>query len=222
MMRNDTKIFSELAGAVVYMDRDKTVKLVKKALKEGIGAEAITEKGLAKGMDIVGEKYEKGEYYVPEMLIASDTMKAGFEALGPVFKENGLAKGNHNLKAVIGVIEGDFHEMGKDLVCIMLEAAGFQVTDLGRDVPIAKFVETAVEQDAGLICLSSLMSTSMLGMKDVIVLLQKRGLKQRFKVMVGGACVTADYARQIGADGYAPNAAAAVREAKIIMAAHSK
>ncbi len=217
MKKPDEKISKNLAMSVLEMDRDRAVILVQRALESGANARLAVEKGLARGMEMVGEKYEKGEYYVPELLTAHEVMKAGLEVLQTQQQNREPTSVYANPQVVIGVMEGDFHEIGKDLVKIMLETGGFRVTDLGRDVPIKQFVEVAIKEDAGLICLSSLMSTSMLGMTEVIGLLKKKGVRNKFKVMVGGACVTEDYARQIGADGYAPNAAAALREARNLM-----
>jgi len=217
MKKPDEKISKNLAMSVLEMDRDRAVILVQRALESGANARLAVEKGLARGMEMVGEKYEKGEYYVPELLTAHEVMKAGLEVLQTQQQKREPTSVYANPQVVIGVMEGDFHEIGKDLVKIMLETGGFRVTDLGRDVPIKQFVEVAIKEDAGLICLSSLMSTSMLGMTEVIGLLKKKGVRNKFKVMVGGACVTEDYARQIGADGYAPNAAAALREARNLM-----
>ncbi len=210
-------IYKELAGAVVAMDENKVISLAKKVLEGSSDIDRAITEGLEKGMETVGVKYEQGDYFVPELLIAFDVMNVGLNILQPRIKTPGNTSVFTNPRVIIGVMEGDFHEIGKDLVKIMLETAGFHVTDLGRDVSIKKFLDAAVKEDAGLICLSSLMSTSMLGMNEVISLLVKKGLRKRFKIMVGGACVTADYARKIGADGYAANAAAAMREAKKLM-----
>jgi len=216
---NDTKfnVIEELAKSVVLLDDAKAVNLAKKVIADGIDIDMAITSGLVRGMAMAGEKYEKGEYFVPELLVASDVMNAGLNILRPGPKASNTAAGFANPKVVIGVIEGDVHEIGKNLVKLMLETAGFQIIDLGPDVPIRKFMETAVTEDAGLICLSGMMSTSLLGMKDVINMLNKEGLRKRFRVMVGGACVSAAYAHEIGADGYAGNAMAAVREAKSLM-----
>jgi len=217
-MKNEINtIAAGLARAVILMDKDEVVSLANTVKDSGLDVNIAITAGLTRGMEETGLKYEQGEYFLPEILMAYDAMKAGMNILRPGLKVTGQADQYSNPRVVIGVMEGDFHEIGKDLVKLMLEVGGFEVTDLGRDVPITKFVQTAAEQKAGLLCLSSLISTSMLGMPEVIQQLETRELRQQIKVMIGGACVTADYARQIGADGYADNAAAALRQARLLM-----
>jgi dimethylamine corrinoid protein len=210
-------ILTSLADAVINMDEESAVLFSRKAVASGIAAYQAVREGLAKGMEVVGERYEKGIYFVPELLIAADTMYAGMNVLKPYLRTENLSDASSNYRAVIGVIEGDTHDIGKNLVKIMLEAAGFQIIDLGSDVPIFHFVEAAVKEKADMICLSSLMTTSMLGMSAVMGMLTKEGVRDRFKVLVGGACVSPAFARQIGADGYAPNASAAVAKAKALL-----
>jgi len=217
MNKDNFNIIEELANSVVLLDDAKAVDLAKRVIADGIDVDRAITAGLVRGMEMVGEKYEKGEYFVPDMLVASDVMYAGLNILRPGLKASDTSSGFANPKVVIGVIEGDVHEIGKNLVKLMMETAGFQLTDLGPNVPIREFVETAIKEDAGLICLSGMMSTSLLGMKEVVDLLVNEGVRERFKIMVGGACVSETYAREIGADGYAGNAVAAVRKAKYLM-----
>jgi dimethylamine corrinoid protein len=212
-----SQIIDGLTDAVVNMDEAKAIRLSKEAISNGIDAYQAISKGLARGMEIVGENYDKGVYFVPELLVASDAMNAGMEILKPHLKTGkSLFKGKQPI-IVIGVTEGDTHDIGKNLVKIMMEVSGFQIVDLGRDVPIRRFVDSAVAEKADLICLSSLMSTTMLRMGDIIKLLVSEGLRDNFKVMVGGACISPVFAQRIGADGYAPNAIAAVAKAKKLL-----
>lgn len=210
------RLLKKLADSVVEMDEKKAARLAREAVLKGIDPYLAISKGLARGMEIVGEQYEKGISFIPELLLSSDAMYAGMDILKPYLlrKRSGI---NNNYRVVIGVVEGDIHDIGKNMVKIMLESAGFQVFDLGRDVPLQRFVEESIDKEADLICLSSLMSTSMLAMGDFIHMLSVRGVRQEFKVMVGGACISQAFANKIGADGYAPNAMAAVRKARILL-----
>jgi len=212
-----SQIIDGLTDAVVNMDEAKAVRLSREAISKDIDAYHAISKGLARGMEIVGKNYDKGVYFVPELLVASDAMNAGMEILKPHLKtDRALFEGKQPI-VIIGVIEGDTHDIGKNLVKIMMEVSGFQMIDLGRDVPIWRFLDSATDKKADLICLSSLMSTTMLHMGDIIKLLIKEGLRDNFKVMVGGACISASFAQRIGADGYAPNAIAAVAKAKKLL-----
>ena len=162
-------------------------------------------------MNKAGVLYEKEEYFVPELLICSDAMYAGLEILRPHLKKSD-AKEKH--KVVIGVIEGDTHDIGKNLVKIMMDAAGFEMFDLGRNVPLANFIEKAKEVDADLICLSTLMTTTMDGMAEVIEMLIEEGIRDKFKVLIGGGPISEGFAKKINADGYADNATNAVSLSK--------
>jgi dimethylamine corrinoid protein len=207
----------DLAASVVEMDEKKAAQLAREAVLQGVDPYLAISKGLARGMEIVGEQYEKGISFIPELLLSSDAMYAGIDILKPLILSR---KGNESVRhcrVVIGVVEGDVHDIGKNLVIIMLEADGFAVIDLGRDVPLRRFIETAVQEKADMICLSALMSTSMLALGDFIRMLIDEGVRQEFKVMVGGACISQAFANKIGADGYAPNAMAAVRKARNLL-----
>ncbi|MFC1990479.1 cobalamin-dependent protein [Chloroflexota bacterium] len=188
-------------------------EMVQAALDEGVGAEEILNRGLISGMDVLGQQFEKKEAYVPELLLAARAMSAAIEIL-----ESHLAKAKAEAakaKVVLGTVQGDIHNIGKNLVGIMLAGAGFEVHDLGIDIPPQGFVDAAKE-GAGLICMSSLLVTSLPFMKTTIEALRDAGIKD-IKTMVGGAIVTQAYAQKIGADGYAPNAAAAARKAKELL-----
>ena len=197
-------ILNQLAEAVVDGDDDLAEELAQKVLDEGIvdPYNAIVN-GLARGMAIVSDQYEKGEAFVPHLLLASGAMYAGMDILTPAMKT-----GEEGVRAVgvIGTIEGDVHDIGKNLVKTMLSAGGFEMIDLGADVPIEKFIETAKEHKADLISMSALMTTTMTNMEKVIEILQEEGIRDSMKVMVGGAPVSEEYATAIGADSTHPDA----------------
>ncbi len=202
-------IIYRLTQAVIDMDATRAAEAAAAVIQHHVDPyEAIIE-GLAKGMDKVNELFESEEYFVPEILLCADAMNAGIEVLRPYLpKETTWNK----KKVVIGVVKGDTHDIGKNLVKIMLDNAGFEMHDLGRNVPYAKFVDTAGELKADLVCLSTLMTTTMDGMQVIIEDLKKAGIASR--VMVGGGPISPGFAKNIGADGYAKNAAEAVRVAK--------
>ncbi len=207
----------DLVASVVEMDEKKAAQLAREAVLQGVDPYLAISKGLARGMEIVGERYEKGISFIPELLLSSDAMYAGIDILKPLILSRKGNEPGRSCRVVIGVVEGDVHDIGKNLVKIMLEADGFTVIDLGRDVPLRRFIETAVQEKTDMICLSALMSTSMLALGDFIRMLNDEGVRQEFKVMVGGACISQAFANKIGADGYAPNAMAAVRKARNLL-----
>ncbi|HBC94498.1 MAG TPA: cobalamin-binding protein [Pelotomaculum sp.] len=204
------RILNDLAEGVVNLDSELAIKASHEAVQEKIDAYVAINDGLVKGMNEAGRLYEEGEYFVPELLLASDALYEGLEILKPHLKK---AEGSEKVKIVLGVVEGDTHDIGKNLVKIMLEVGGFEVIDLGRDVPAEDFVAKAKEVNAGVIGLSTLMTTTMPVMARVIELLEQEGLKGQVKVLVGGGPVSPAFARKIGADGYAENANTAVRVA---------
>ena len=208
------ELFRGLSDAIVAMDEEKTVELSKAIIAGNIDAYEAIEKGLSQGMERVGRLFEEEEYFVPELLICSDAMYAGLEILRPHIT---AAETDKKHRVVIGVIQGDTHDIGKNLVKIMLEASRFEVFDLGRDVPPARFVEKAKELGADLIAISTLMTTTMEDMGTVIKLLKEDGSRGRFKVMVGGGPISKRFADRIGADGYAVNAGAAARMAQALL-----
>jgi corrinoid protein of di/trimethylamine methyltransferase len=201
------KLFKELESAVVEMDEERVIKLANQVIAEGIDPFEAIDQGLSKGMERAGQLFEEEEYFIPELLMCSDAMYAGLDILKPHLKTTREKKGS----VVIGVIEGDTHDIGKNLVKIMLETSGFEVTDLGRDIPPARFIEIAKEKNAQIIALSTLMTTTMDGMQEVVQLLIQEGIRDRFKVIVGGGPISPGFANRIGADGYATNAAEAVK-----------
>ncbi len=209
------RLFKELEDAVVEMDEERAVEASNRVVAEGIDAYEAIEKGLAAGMERAGQLFDEEEYFIPELLICSDAMYAGMEVLRPHIRQEDVAEKH---KVVIGVVEGDTHDIGKNLVKIMLETSGFDVTDLGRDIPPERFVETAKELNAGIIALSTLMTTTMDGMGEVVRRLNEQGIRDRFKVIVGGGPISQAFADRIGADGYAHNAADAVKLARRLVA----
>lgn len=202
------ELFQKLSDAVVDMDEDSVKQFSYKVIEKGIDAFEAIDNGLSKGMDRAGKLFEEEEYFVPELLMCADAMNAGVEILKPHIKIKGLRK-KHNV--VIGVIEGDTHDIGKNLVKLMLETSSFNVIDLGRDVPPQTFVDRAIEEKAEIIMISSLMTTTMDEMGDVVAILKKQSIKDRFKVVVGGGPVSQSFADKIGADGYSKDAANAVK-----------
>ncbi len=204
----------EVAEKLIAGKADEVRSLVKEAIDEGQDVSKILNEGLVAGMSVVGEKFKKNEFYVPEVLIAARAMKAGMELLNPILLEKNI-KGVGTM--VLGTVRGDLHDIGKNLVGMMLEGAGFEVIDLGVDVASEKFIQAAKEKNANLVGLSALLTTTMLAMKDVTQAVEKEGLKGKLKVMIGGAPITQDYADEIGADGYAPDAASAVDTAKELL-----
>lgn len=213
MEREHSLILDELARSVVEMDKDRAREAATAALRMKVDPYLAIMQGLAKGMDKVNELYEAEEYFVPEILVCADAMYAGIEVLRPYLpkEEAGSRK-----KVVIGVMKGDTHDIGKNLVKILLDNAGFEMHDLGRDVAYAKFVDTAGAISADIVCLSTLMTTTMDGMEVVIHDLKKAGSKA--KVLVGGGPISPGFAKNIGADGYAKNAAEAVKVARSVLA----
>jgi len=193
---------------------DEVKSLTQKALDAGDPPEKILKEGLIKAMDRIGVLFKNNEIYIPEVLIAARAMHAGLGVLKPI-----LAKSNTSAaaKIVIGTVKGDLHDIGKNLVGMMLEGAGFEVIDIGIDAPPEKFIQAAKDHKANVIGMSALLTTTMMQMKGTVEALQAAGLKGKVKTMVGGAPVTDEFARQIGADGYAADAASAVSKLKELL-----
>lgn len=205
------ELIKKLSDAVVDMEEDETVEISKQCVENDINAYEAIDKGLANGMNRAGELYEEGEYYIPELLMCSDAMYAGLDVLKPHLKKD---ENEVKEKVVIGVVQGDTHDIGKNLVRIMMETEGFEVIDLGRDIPPIDFVEKAKEVGASIIVLSTLMTTTMDGMAEVVNILKSQGLKDKIKVMIGGGPISQSYADKIGADGYTTDASKAAKFAK--------
>lgn len=205
--------FQKMIEALIEGDEKKLTNVAQSALDEGVSAKEILEKGLMAGMDIVGEKMEAEDMFIPEVLRSAKTMSAVIDTLKPLLAEGDIGA---VAKVIIGTVKGDLHDIGKNLVAMMLESAGFDVYDLGADVPPDKFVEEIKDKDADILCLSALLTTTMPMMKTTISALAESGLRDKVKVMVGGAPVTQDFADQIGADGYAHDAGSATKLAKAL------
>lgn len=202
---------ASIAEALQRGDAGKVEELIRLALEEELSPKEILENGLIKGMNIVGIKFKNNEIYVPEVLIAARAMYAGMNILRPKLVETGVKNIG---KVAIGTVRGDLHDIGKNLVKMMLEGAGFEVVDLGVDVSANKFVAAVKEHQPDIVGMSALLTTTMVYMPEVIKSLEAAGLRDRVKVMIGGAPVTQNYAEQIGADGYSPDAASAAEDAK--------
>lgn len=217
-MNEKETLLNQLSNAVLEMEEDEVVTLSNSYIEKGYDAlEGISE-GLAPGMNKAGDLYENEEYYIPELLLCSDAMYAGIDILRPHIRQE-EDTGAHKLTAVVGVVEGDTHDIGKNLFKIMLETVGFEVHDLGRDVPTDLFVEKAKEVHADLVGMSTLMTTTMTNMGVVIKKLVDAGIRDDVIIMVGGGPISADFAKKIGADGYEPDASSAAKRAKELVLA---
>lgn len=205
------KLLQNLSDAVLNMEEEQAITAAQIIVETGIDAYEGIEKGLADGMERAGKLFEEGEYFIPELLMCSDAMYAGLEILKPYLKINNAGERE---KIVIGVIEGDTHDIGKNIVKIMLETAGYEIIDLGRDVPPADFVSRASQTGAKIIAVATLMTTTMDGMQEIIRILQQKNLRGNFHVLIGGGPVSQAFADKIGADAYAANATIAVRKVR--------
>ncbi len=189
----------------------KMVKqLVATAIEEGYSAQDILENGLLHGMGIIGAKFKNNEVFVPEVLVAARAMNMGVEMLKPLLQEAGVKSAG---KVCIGTVQGDLHDIGKNLVRLMMEGKGLEVIDLGTDVLPETFVQAAIDNDCQIICCSALLTTTMNVMKDVVEAVEKAGIRDKVKIMVGGAPITQAFCDQIGADSYTPDATAAAAQA---------
>lgn len=208
-------MLQELADAVVSCKKDVVLAAVEKAKGEKMDPSEIIEKGLAAGMNEVGVRFERGKLFLPHVMMAADAMNAGVAALKDLMPEK--SSGSKMGVIVNGTVEGDVHDIGKSIVSTMLQSAGFEVHDIGRDVPTRNFIQKAKEVHADMIGISALMTTTLQGQKDIIELLKEEGLRSKIKVMVGGAPATQAWADKIGADCYAENASEAVAKAKELL-----
>lgn len=201
----------ELISVAVQKGKAKDIKvLVQQAIDEGVAAESILNDGLMAGMNIIGGKFKRDEVFVPEVLVAGRAMNTGTAMLKPLLA--GSTRENKG-KVLIGTVKGDMHDIGKNLVKMMIEGKGFEVVDLGVDVPADKFLKTAEEGQFDIVCLSALLTTTMNEMKCVVEEFQKAGVRDRYKIMIGGAPITQSFCNAIGADSYTPDAATAAETA---------
>ena len=213
-MADTEGLLHEIADAVISCKKDKVLEAVEKAKTE-LPPEEIIEKGLSPGMNQVGVLFERGKLFLPHVMMAADAMSAGVKLL-----EENMPAGTQKKKLgviVNGTVEDDVHDIGKSIVSTMLQSAGFEVHDIGRDVPVRNFIEKAKEVDANMIGISALMTTTLQGQREIIDMLKEEGMRSKIKVMVGGAPATQAWADKIGADCYAENASEAVAKAKELL-----
>jgi len=201
------EILKSISEQLVKGEDEEVLNLTKAAINENIPADSILNQGLVSGMNVVGELFRKHEIFLPEVLMAAKAMYAGMEQLKPLLIKEGIPTLG---KIVIGTVHGDLHDLGKNLVGIMLKGAGFEVVDLGKNVLPEEFVESAVNENASVIGMSALLTTTMPAMQKVVQILEERNLKGKIKTVIGGAPITADYAKEIGADSYAFDAGKSV------------
>lgn len=209
-------IFNEISAQLQEGQAKAVKELVQQAIDEGIPAKDILEKGLLAGMSVIGEQFKNNEVFVPEVLVAARAMNMGAALLKPLLNEAGVKASG---KACIGTVKGDLHDIGKNLMKMMMEGKGLEVVDLGVDVPPEKFIAAAKDEGCQLICCSALLTTTMGVMQDVVKAVADEGLTGKVKVMVGGAPVTESFCQQIGADKYTPDAASAADAAVELCAA---
>ncbi len=207
------ELFSNIKKAIVEGDKPRAQELARQAIRSGVDLNEVIDKGYVPGIQAVGELWEKGDYFLPELITSAECMKAAMDILQPEMAKANI-KSRSLGKVVIGTVEGDIHDIGKNLVASMLQANGFEVFDLGADVKLERFIEKAETEKADLICLSALLTTTMLNQKRLIEMLRQKGFYGKYKVLVGGAPATRKWAEDIGAHGYAENAALAVKAAK--------
>jgi 5-methyltetrahydrofolate--homocysteine methyltransferase len=210
--------YPSMARALILGDRETVGRKTREGLERSLDPKDLVFRGLIPGMDVVGEKFRRNEYYVPQVLLSARAMYAGLDLLKPLITAGAAAGGSLGV-VVIGTAQGDLHDIGKNLVAMMLEGAGFTVHNLGRDVAPEAFVKAVEEHGAQIVGISALMTTTMPAMKRTIDALEKAGLRDRVKVMIGGAPVTQTYANEIGADGYGKDSTLAVVRAKALVGA---
>jgi 5-methyltetrahydrofolate--homocysteine methyltransferase len=208
-------ILADIAEQLQLGDEDRVGELTREAIRRGVAPKEILDRGLIAGMNAVGVKFRDHEIFLPDVLLAARAMYAGMDELKPLLVRDGVPAAG---KVVIGTVQGDLHDIGKNLVGVMLKGAGFEVIDLGHDVPPARFVEAAAETGARVIGMSALLTTTMPMMAKVVALLRERGQAGAVRTIIGGAPVSADYAREIGADAYAYDGANAVERVKGLFA----
>jgi len=204
--------YEELQELIITGQKDKVAAAVKTLLDSGKAPMDIINEGLTAGMNVVGAKFKSGDMFIPEVMISAHAMKEGMNILKPlvVGESSSFSAG----KVVIGTVEGDIHTIGKSIVAMLMESSGFEIIDLGIDIPAAKFVEAVKKEQPGILGMSAMLTTTMSRMKDVIDALKEASLRDKTRVMVGGAPITQDFADSLGADGYAPDASSAVEKAK--------
>jgi 5-methyltetrahydrofolate--homocysteine methyltransferase len=208
------EILAEISESLIIGEDERAGELTQRAIDEGLPPKQILDDGLIAGMDVVGQRFRDHEIYLPDVLLAAKAMYAGMDKLKPLLVKEGIPSRG---KVVLGSVKGDLHDIGKNLVGIMLKGAGFEVIDLGNDVPPEKFVQTARDEDARVIGMSALLTTTMPAMKEVIGLVKQQGLTGQLKTIIGGAPVSAAFAAEIGADAHGYDAANAVERVKALL-----
>ncbi|MFO8090018.1 MAG: corrinoid protein [Desulfatiglandaceae bacterium] len=208
------KLYTSISEGLIKGESEKIEELTRQALDSGLPAQDILDKALLKGMEIVGTRFKNGEMYIPEVLKCARTMHGAIDVLAPYTADNAA---NARGTIVIGTVQGDLHDIGKNLVGLMCDGAGFDVIDLGIDIKPQAFVDAVEKNDADILAMSALLTTTMPKMAETLHLLDGAGARENMKVMIGGAPVTEHFANEIGADAFAPNAAAAVDKAKELM-----
>ncbi len=209
-MSDNDQLFADISNAVLDLDKERTLELTKRVLDQNVDPVEAIEKGFAKAMQILGERFEKRELFIAELAYAASAVEESIALLEPEILKQKKDRSTTR-KVIIGTVEGDIHSLGKNLVRTMLMTAGFEVIDLGADVPVQEFIKQVDTIRPEIVSLSALMTTTMLNQQKVITALEKNGLRDGVKVIIGGAPVTNKFAQEIGADGYAENASAAVR-----------
>jgi corrinoid protein of di/trimethylamine methyltransferase len=207
--------FEKITKEVIGGNIEEVAKLAQELIDEGVTADKIIKKGLVAGMDVVGARFKKNEMFVPEVLIAAKAMHAGMDVVKPLLAEGESSSAG---TVLIGTVEGDLHDIGKNLVAMMLKGAGFDVVDLGIDLPAEDFVEAIKEHEPDVLGMSALLTTTMPAMQEIIEALEEAGIRDQLKIMIGGAPVTEDFADEIGADAYAPDGSSATDLAREFMA----
>jgi 5-methyltetrahydrofolate--homocysteine methyltransferase len=210
------EILNEISERLQQGDGEKVSELTRQAVEQKVSPKTILDEGLIGGMNIIGERYKAHEIFLPQVLLAAKAMYAGMDLLRPLFVKEGMPSVG---KVVIGSVQGDLHDIGKNLVGIMLKGAGFEVIDLGNDVPPEKFVEAARTEGASIIGMSALLTTTMPVMKRTVDLLEEKGLRSKIRIIIGGAPVSEEFAQQIGADGYGYDSTNAVESVKRLVRA---
>ncbi|TQQ84918.1 cobalamin-binding protein [Peptacetobacter hominis] len=214
-MSRKEEIIKALSDGVLEMEEDVVADLSNEYISLGYPVEEAITEGLIDGMNRAGVLYDEEEYFITDILLCSDAMYAGLDIMKPYMEDK--SSESNKIKAVIGVVEGDTHDIGKNLVKIMMETAGFEMIDLGRDVSAETFIDTVKKENAELLCMSTLMTTTMSGMSDVIKKLNEEGIREKVKIMIGGGPVSKRFADEIGADGYSSNAVEAVKLANSLI-----
>ncbi len=209
------QFYGEISDAIVNLDEEKAIELAKRAITEKWNLLEVIEKGYGDGIRRIGDLWEEGEFFLPELMLGGNIMQESMNILLPSLKESGASASQGVV--VIATIEGDIHSIGKTIVGTMLSANGFDVYDLGADVPAEKIIETAIEKNADVIGVSALLTTTMFGQKKIIEILEDKGIRDNFKVIIGGAPVTKEWTEQCNADGFAGSAVGAVKLVKNLL-----